>query len=184
MKRNSTIITKKRKLDCGCFDYAFSKNRCKAHATIESTKKRIIEHEQVEDVESMQNLVDDLDVLISRYVRLKYMDEKTRLIQCYTCPSKLPLAKMTNGHYVARGNMILRFDTEWNCRPQCPLCNSNHENDDQPFTLALERENKGITDYLKSKGREVYKFTLDELKQLISETRFKVKILEKQKLKK
>jgi hypothetical protein len=37
---NSTIIRKKKHLGCGCFDYAFSKNRCKLHATIEDTKKR------------------------------------------------------------------------------------------------------------------------------------------------
>lgn len=37
---NSTIITKKKQLKCGCFDYAFSKGLCKTHATILSTKKR------------------------------------------------------------------------------------------------------------------------------------------------
>lgn len=37
---NSTIIRKKKKLKCGCFDYAFSKGRCKLHATVEDTKKR------------------------------------------------------------------------------------------------------------------------------------------------
>jgi hypothetical protein len=38
---NSTIARKKKKLSCGCFDYAFSKNRCKMHATIEDSSKRI-----------------------------------------------------------------------------------------------------------------------------------------------
>lgn len=37
---NSTIIRKKKQLKCGCFDYAFSKGRCKLHATVEDTKKR------------------------------------------------------------------------------------------------------------------------------------------------
>lgn len=37
---NSTIIRKKKHLKCGCFDYAFSKGRCKLHATVEDTKKR------------------------------------------------------------------------------------------------------------------------------------------------
>jgi hypothetical protein len=37
---NSTIIRKKKQLGCGCFDYSFSRNRCKLHATIEDTKKR------------------------------------------------------------------------------------------------------------------------------------------------
>lgn len=38
--RNSTIITRKKKLSCGHFDYNFSKNRCKQCATIEDTNKR------------------------------------------------------------------------------------------------------------------------------------------------
>lgn len=39
--RNSTIISKKKKLACGHFDFNFSKNRCKQCSTIESTHKRI-----------------------------------------------------------------------------------------------------------------------------------------------
>jgi len=42
--RNSTIITRKKKLKCGCFDYNFSKGRCKTHATIEDTANRIIKY--------------------------------------------------------------------------------------------------------------------------------------------
>ncbi len=40
MAYNSTIITKKKQLGCGHFDFNFSKNRCKQCATIESTKTR------------------------------------------------------------------------------------------------------------------------------------------------
>lgn len=40
MSYNSTILNKKKQLGCGCFDYNFSKNRCKMHATIEDTEKR------------------------------------------------------------------------------------------------------------------------------------------------
>lgn len=38
--RNSTIISKKKNLKCGHFDYNFSKSRCKQCATIESTEAR------------------------------------------------------------------------------------------------------------------------------------------------
>lgn len=44
MSNNSTIIIKKKKLKCGCYDYNFSKGRCKAHATIEDTAKRVIKY--------------------------------------------------------------------------------------------------------------------------------------------
>jgi hypothetical protein len=51
MSNNSTIITKKKKLLCGCFDYNFSKGRCKTHATIEDTAKRILKYRN-ETIES------------------------------------------------------------------------------------------------------------------------------------
>jgi hypothetical protein len=54
VRYNSTIIPKKKKLACGCYDYPFSKNRCKAHATIESTKKRISKFEEQEEVVEMK----------------------------------------------------------------------------------------------------------------------------------
>ena len=44
MSNNSTIISRKKKLSCGCFDYNFSKGRCKAHATIEDTAKRMLKY--------------------------------------------------------------------------------------------------------------------------------------------
>lgn len=53
---NSTIILRKKKLKCGCYDYAFSKGRCKAHATIEDTAKRVIKYRN----ESIQNNKEEL----------------------------------------------------------------------------------------------------------------------------
>ena len=44
---NSTIKRNKKKLSCGCFDYNFSKNRCKMHATIEDSTKRLMNKDQV-----------------------------------------------------------------------------------------------------------------------------------------
>ena len=47
----STIIVKKKQLKCGCFDYNFSKSRCKKHATLEDTANRIIKyrHENIKE---------------------------------------------------------------------------------------------------------------------------------------
>lgn len=47
---NSTIKIKQRQLDCGCFGYAFSRNRCKMHATIEDAKKREVKESKVKSV--------------------------------------------------------------------------------------------------------------------------------------
>lgn len=56
----STIRPKKKLLSCGCFDFNFSKNRCKQCATFEDSKKRIekqiaIEKEQEKSHKSNPN---------------------------------------------------------------------------------------------------------------------------------
>lgn len=171
---NSTIITKKRKLACGCFDYAFSKNTCKQHATIKSTNKRIEKHEAEIEDESLQYLIQDLDAIFSKYIRQKYSEKG--MVKCFTCPKVLPISEIQNGHYTARGNLGTRF-LEYNCRPQCPTCNANHEENTEPFRIALEKEKKGITEYLEEQARLIAKPTRDELKQLLIEYRYKLKQL-------
>lgn len=174
---NSTIIRKKRKLDCGCYDFAFSKNLCKAHATIKSTQKRIEKHEEEQETESIQNLIQDLDVVFSQYIRYKYADVDG-IVECFTCSKKLPISQMSAGHYIARGNYGLRF-MEDNTRVQCYQCNGKHETDILPFKTKLESERKRITEWLEEQSRQVYKPTRDELKQLLIEYRYKLNDLKK-----
>lgn len=178
---SSTIIRKKRKLDCGCFDYAFSRNKCKAHATIDSVNKRVAKHEESEPSESLQNLRDEADYLYSRYIRLKHM-EADGLVPCYTCAKRLPMAQIQNGHYIHRQDMGTRFLDD-NCRPQCPECNARHNDDKEPFKQKLEAEKPGITEWLEEQARLVSKPTREELRELITNLRWKVKLAES-KLKK
>lgn len=172
---NSTIIPKKKKLACGCYDYAFSKNRCKMHATIDSTNKRISKHEEQEENESMQNLIADLDIIFSQYIRLKYADDKG-YISCYTSGVRLYWLFAQNGHFISRKNLSTRW-LEQNCRPQSEHDNCMLNGNLEVFKANLEKEQNGITDWLLEQSRQVYKPTIDELKGMISEYRFKVKIL-------
>lgn len=176
---NSTIkIRQKICVRCGKPCYWFSKKRCKDCARIEDCKSK---DEESQDDESVQNLIQDLDAIYSRYIRLKYANEKG-IVKCFTCDNAAPIGQMQNGHYISRSHMATRF-YEKNCRPQCPICNSKHEVDTRPFHDRLEEEEPGITTLLTEMSREIEKPTRDELKSLISEYRFKNKILEK-KLKK
>jgi hypothetical protein len=177
MAFNSTIINKKKRLKCGCFDYNFSKGRCKAHATQEDAQKRIDAYEETVSDESLQNLIDDLDAIFSRYIRLKYADEKGN-VACYTCGGRLPIQHIQNGHYIHRQDLATRF-LESNCRPQCERCNSNHNDNPVVFRDKLETETAGITEWLLEQSREVCKPTRDELKMMIVDYRYKVKLLEK-----
>lgn len=173
--RNSTIISKKRRLSCGCFDFAFSKNRCKAHATIESTNKRIAEHEDELETESLQNLVADLDMVFSRYIRLRSAD-KQGYLECYTSGKRLLWQEAQCGHFISRSNYATRW-MEQNVRPQSDHDNCALHGNLKVFAAKLEEESKGITEWLLEQSRQVYKPTRDELKQLLIEYRYKLKLL-------
>lgn len=175
MAYNSTIISKKKLLKCGCYDYNFSKGRCKAHATIESTNARIAEYDATLEDESISNLIEDLDAVFSKYIRRKHADQNG-LVQCFTCPVKLPIAEIQNGHFIHRTDLATRF-LEDNCRPQCPNCNRIHNEDSSIFAIKLEQQNKGITEWLLQQSRTVCKPTRDDLKQLLIEYRYKLKVL-------
>ena len=163
-------------LSCGHKDYNFSKGRCKSCATIQSTNKRIAKFEDEELGESLQNLIEDLDAIFSRYIRLKYADNKGN-VDCFTCGTTLPASHIHNGHYIHRQDLATRF-LEDNCRPQCQRCNAYHNDNPAIFRDKLEKEKYGITTWLLEQSRDVCKPTRDELRGLISEYRFKIKILE------
>lgn len=180
MLRNSTIIPKKKKLKCGCFDYAFSKGRCKMHATIQSTNERYERSGNVELEESRQNVLQDLVAVFSQYIRLKDADSNGINI-CFTCKLPFHWKQLQNGHYVQRSDMATTF-LEDNCHPQCPPCNSIHETNTEPYRKALNEEKIGLAEYLEEQGRTVVKIPTYELKEMLIMYRNKVKIL-KAKLK-
>jgi hypothetical protein len=78
----------------------------------------------------------------------------------------LPIAKIQNGHYISRAHMGTRF-MEDNCRPTCPKCNFEHEEDTAAFKEALEAEDFGITGWLELYSRKPTSITNSELIDLI-----------------
>jgi hypothetical protein len=179
--RNSTIIRKKRKLDCGCYDFAFARNKCKTHATIESTNKRWDEHEAGEDSESLQNLIEDADALFSRYLRLKYA-RPDGMVQCYTSGVWMRYQDAQCGHFISRKHLGLRWD-ENNCRVQSQHDNEFLDGNLEVFRAKLEQEKPGLVEWLEEQSRQVYKPTREEMRELIAGLRYKLKIVES-KLKK
>lgn len=175
MIRNSTIIPKKRTLACGCFDFAFSKNMCKAHATIRDTNKRIAKHEEAEEDLSIQYLVQDLDAIFSQYIRLKYCDQKGMAV-CFTSGKVMRWQELQCGHYISRSHYATRWLPE-NCRCQTEYDNCHLSGNLEVFRTNLEKENPGITEWLQEQARQVYKPTREELKSLIAEYRHKVSVL-------
>ncbi len=172
---NSTIKLKEKIcVRCGNKCIWFSKKRCKDCARIEDA----MVEDSIEDEkdESFMNLVDDLDFVFSRYIRLLHSDEKG-IADCYTSGVKKRWQELQCGHFVSRGNYATRWLVD-NCRPQTEFENCHLHGNLEVFRKKLNEEKPGLAEWLEEQGRQVCKPSRDELKQLISEYRFKVKLLE------
>lgn len=170
---NSTIRLKKKPCKkCGIPSYIFSKGRCKECAQRDGVAKNDAKEQEIE----FAGLIEDLDTLFSQYIRKKY--SKDGLVKCYTCPTILPVEMMTNGHYISRKHLYLRWD-ERNCRPQCRICNCHEDGNIPAFKAYLELENKGITEILLEESRMVYKWSKNELQAMIADYSNKLKRLNK-----
>lgn len=177
MAFNSSIIIKAKICkSCGNKRLLFSKGRCQQCASREDSSKRISKHEEQEQDESLQNLIQDADAVFSKYIRLKAADSSGN-IECFVCHKKLPIAEAHNSHYISRSNMSCRFLVE-NCTPSCPDCNRIHNDNRKPYTDALEASSKGITQWLMEQGKEVVRPTREEIRAIITDCRFKIKILQ------
>jgi hypothetical protein len=129
-----------------------------------------------EQAASRQNLINDLDYVFSRIVRLRAADEHGNC-QCYTCPTKNHWSLMQCGHYVPRGNMALRFSFD-NTRVQCKNCNELKSGNLSVFAERLDREQAGLPESLANEAKIVFKYGLDELKVMLIDFRAKLRLLE------
>lgn len=173
--RNSTIISKQRKLACGCFGFAFSKNRCKMHATIDSTNRRAEKIEEQDESESVQQLIAENDEVFSKVIRVKYAD-KDGFVLCFTSDVKMRWQDSQCGHYISRSHISTRW-MEQNCKVQSPYDNCNLNGNLKEFKKRLELEQSGITDFLLEQSRQVTKLGVTELKELLVQNRFRLKLL-------
>ena len=178
-RHNSTIrITEKICNVCGKKRPIFSKGACQSCATIRDTKIRMEEEtERVIVSEGLSDIIERLDDIYSKWLRLSSADEEGR-VQCYTCPEVLYWTAIQCGHYESRGNMRLRWDTR-NTRPQCETCNQFKHGNLGIYTTNLELEWPGITDILHEESTVIYKPSRHELNQMILEYTQKFKALKK-----
>lgn len=172
---NSIIIRKKKNCKrCGKPSYIFSKGRCQQCSTIEDTLAR--EEEMIEEEQGLPELIAELDGLVSKYVRKKAAN-KDGIVQCYTCPTSLPVGQMQAGHYIPRRNQLLRFDVDRNLRPQCPTCNCIYHGRIAEYGKRLEEEMPGVTEVLFEESRIVHRWSKHAIKAMIIEYSQKIKQL-------
>jgi hypothetical protein len=176
-KRNSTIAIKEKIcISCGKSCVWFSKKRCEQCARVEDTHKRMEKETSIS--EDLSGLISNADDIVSQYIRLVYSDEYGNC-KCYTCSEVLSWKHLQAGHYIKRGNLYLRWDTDRNIRPQCPVCNCHKKGNMAIFAQNLEKEKPGVTDILLEESVLVYKPTREEIRQIISEYTIKVKELKR-----
>lgn len=171
------INLKKKQLKCGHFDYVFSKGRCKfcAMKSYKSTERLSKEkHKRNFNSVSIKKLEKDLVIIHSLYVRLKNAN-KYGILNCFVCNKPIHYTKAHNSHYIDRLHRATRYLDE-NCHESCPSCNAIHNENKEPYKQALERWRKGTVEFLEKLKHKTYKFTRNELEQLIIEYKNKVEI--------
>jgi hypothetical protein len=172
MGYNSTIITKKKMLRCGHFGYNFSNGNCKDCANLISYRKRLDKIANSESEDSFPDLIDMLDAVFSKFIRLSAAD-KDGFANCFICDSRHRWQDMDNAHFVSRGNKFLRYDTR-NCKACCRTCNQYLDGNITLYAKRLNEANIGVTEVLLEESHLVYKFSRHELENLIDEYRTKV----------
>jgi hypothetical protein len=180
MPYNSTIRAKIGQCGfAGCnYHGPLTKSLCGQHYWFSIRMKsaeKFVEREIKE--EGLQDLITDLDVLVSKWVRYSAVGPDD-LVQCYTCPTKLLPTEMDAGHYISRGCLYLRFDTTRNIRPQCQICNRAKYGKAAVFGKKLEFEMPGVTEILLEESRIIMKWGRDELRAMISDFTQKLKNLQ------
>lgn len=141
-------------------------------------RENILGSQYSEDYEVAERaaLIHDIDFVFSRCVRMMGANNNG-LGSCYTCDRPQHWSMQDCGHYEKRGNTQIRWDFS-NARPQCQECNRNKHGNMEEFTRRLELEHPGLPERLKEMAREPYKWSRDELKQLLLDLRAKLKTIE------
>lgn len=142
-----------------CGTHYWNKNRMKSAAKAHA--------KAITGDKGFSALVDDLDAVYSRVIRLKEADENG-IVQCYTCPDSYHWKYMDCGHFIPRDNMSTRFN-EMNTKPQCKKCNQMKDGNEIEFAAHLERDRKGLVEMLQEMGRERQDYSRDELKQMFAD---------------
>jgi hypothetical protein len=139
------------------------------------------QEKELQQDEDLQTLVNDLDIIFSRYIRLKHADLYGN-VECYTCGKVDNWKNYQCGHFIPRGHMYTRF-SEQNCKPQCQRCNVQLNGNVAAFAEHLERDNPGSVEILQEQARIVQHWSRDELRAMIAEYARKLKQVQKEVLK-
>jgi hypothetical protein len=147
-------------------------------------------------MKTLPKLIKEADDWFSKYVRLRDSEPMNDeyVGTCITCTKygtvawrdetgKLRFTKGWNaGHFVSRGNDVIRFD-ETNVNLQCAMrCNKMNSGEFIKYKIALrEKYGQEVPDELENLAEKTqyYKFDREELEQIIKDSKEQVKYYER-----
>jgi hypothetical protein len=148
-----------------------------ANANLKQKVRGLIKYERAEGIlDSISELTIDIDRVMSRYIRLRDMGKDHKII-CYTCDKPVPYQKAQAMHFINRSHMGTRFLTE-NVKSGCFTCNVEKRGNLEVFAERLEKEHKGIVEWLTEQSHTVQNVTREELKHILFDYQQKLNIVE------
>lgn len=184
LKYNSTFSIRNKVCSCGCgrSGQIWSKGllkecwlRLKGSPIKKISDKRTKKLQEESTCSSFTQLVEELDMVFSRLIRIKYADSDG-MVTCYTSGVKMRWQEAQCGHYISRKHLATRWMEE-NARVQSPYDNCNLHGNMKVFKERLEKEKLGITDFLLEQSRGVTKITQSDLTELLISLRHRLKLV-------
>ena len=129
---------------------------------------------------SLSTLIDRLDIVFSRYIRLRDA-MPSGMFRCISCGKIKPIEQADCGHFHSRTHMSTRFDED-NCHAECRYCNrfsADHIIGYRENLIKKIGEQRFML--LDIKAHETKKWSHFELEQLAKYYRALVEKLQKEK---
>lgn len=130
-------------------------------------------------VAKLKKLADKYYSLATRY-RFAEKRGDTWYAQCITCQVEKPIKQLQCGHFMSRRHNILRYRDE-NTAAQCYGCNVMSQGRQYEFGIAIdELYGVGTAKSLYQESKQLHKLTVEELQQIISNSKETIKFYEGQ----
>ena len=114
---------------------------------------------------SRKGLINKLDRIFSEYRRKRDANKKG-ICKCITCQREFKWNELDAGHFISRKEMSVRWD-ERNVAAQCQYCNRFRYGRQYQFSLALDKQSRGLSKRLYNKSKEVVKYSMNDLHELV-----------------
>ncbi len=131
-------------------------------------------------VDSLQSLITDIDYCQSRYVRLAAMGKDFK-IECYCCAKRVLWTKAHLMHFINRANLATRFLSS-NGKAGCYDCNVIKRGNLIVYAKKLNEEQPRLAEWLQEQSYTVANPTRSDLKEILVDYQFKLKLVEQKLL--